>query len=333
MTETPTRVATHARAEQTFDTLAAPPLREDQLRRIADLALRLTDADSARVTLTGDAAVTVGDDSHERRTLDVPLVSPEGVVLGELSVGTAAVRGWSEDDRAGLAQLAEVAASLTIHGARERSVHEVMVLAERLTEPVARLGDSVRTAAGLAEDPGDPRLPRVADVALERLDGVEALAQDLASVTGVERPSGPVEVDVRAMLDRASAIAGAFVGTGEVVLLVPDRPVTVLAVPAVLHRSLALALSQLLLHVGEGGEVTARLDAEPHAVSLTLTGDVTLPAADVLRIAGHFGALRDEAPALHAAYDGGAVRAGNDAVEVETAEGHTRIEVRLTSSR
>src|SRR5687768_8729248 len=109
-------------------------------------------------------------------------------------------------------------------------VDGVTALADRLEDPVARLGDVVRTVAGLIEQTGsESQLPRLADVARSRVTTVEALTNDLvrAARTRRQRLAPPAAFDLREVLEHAVELASSASPSDRPVLELPDEPVSI----------------------------------------------------------------------------------------------------------
>lgn len=268
----------------------------------------------------------------------VPLSFSDGTVLGTLCVLNGSPREWSARDLDRLGRLADLVQTELERQMEGRRMQELVVLAERLEDPLSRLGDSVRTVATMVEQPGDPRLARVTDQARHRLHNVEAISHDLASAVRRERPPADelTQVDVVVLLRRAVTLAGSAARPGDLDAVLPDHAVEVSARPRALSRGLALAVTTLLHHLDDG-RLSVRLDEvgpDDPSTTVVITAPATeLPAGELLRIAGHLSSARGEDPPLDVRYAGAAVRVRGDVVRASTGPDGTRLEIRLPSTR
>ena len=252
----------------------------------------------------------------------VPLRVHTGEVLGTLCVIHSSPRDWTDHDIALLDELAALVRTEIDHRLRLKDVEEVETLALRLPEPVGRLSDVVRTTASLVERPGDPRLPRMADVARERLATVEAVTQDLARAVGEHRrhiePVGPVEVDLASRVRRTLRLLQAASRPEDVRASVPDAPVVVTWPAARLDRALSSLLLTAMLHMDEHGVLTVDLVPTEDGAHLTVvTPGPALPVTDLLRVVSVFAPEETEV----------------DPVDVSARRGVTRVRNRWAAAR
>lgn len=221
-----------------------------------------------------------------------PLKISTGHIFGTLCVVEESPRNWSEEE----VQILEDFAALTVaeieYRLKTRELAGLEALAHRLPAPVGRLGDVVHSTAALADTPDDPRLPRMAEQARHRFGAVEALTQDLeqsATSTRARRPSGPLRVDLTALVQRICQVVGSAARPEDLAVRTGDEPVWVSWEGPDLGRGLSLVVIAALHHVGAGQQVTVQLtvEAEHVRVSFTSPGHL-MPVGDLLRASGGF---------------------------------------------
>lgn len=224
-----------------------------------------------------------------------------------------------------------VATSETEYPLEVREVNDVIALASRLEDPVAKLGDVIRTAASLMEHPDpDPRLPRLADVTLDRLATVEALISDLSIVVQARRRrTGPVPIDVREVLDSAGKLLSAA-RANVLVLDLPTEPVIIKWPVGMMNRSLTLLMTTALHHLRPGGQVTVRLSTPGKEVRIEVRApDTHLPVGQLLRVAGQFLGRDGEELPLAVSSRAGRTRVQNSLLTAASTSLGTQFEVRL----
>lgn len=263
----------------------------------------------------------------------IPLEVADGTVRGTLCVLDSSPRSWSAQELATLDELATVALAELERRLGGSEVDGVDALAARLEDPVARLGDVVRTVASLAEHAGaESRLPRLADVARSRVTTVEALTNDLVRAARTRRErfpaTGPIEL--RAALERAADLASSVADRGDLVLDLPDEPVALEWPGGRLNRALNLLVATVVNHLGSGDRVTVRLTAigDEARVCVELPG-TPIPVGQLLRVVGHFRDRDDEELPLGVSFRAAGTEAGNDVVTAVSSSTGTRFLVRL----
>jgi GAF domain-containing protein len=262
-----------------------------------------------------------------------PLRVFDGTVLGTLCVVDSMPRRWSREELEILQELTALAVTEIEYRLRLHDMAAVETLAERLSEPLTRLGDAVRTVTNLAKDGGGPRLPRVADHARSRLATVEALADDLQMATGQHRRRRrpePAQVDLVDRLARAAAFAGDAARVGDLIVETPDQPVSVCWPPAQLDRGLAVVLMSALHHLGEDRRVAIRLtlaNDEAH-VHVTSPGHA-MPVADLMRLAGGFHSSAASGETMDVSARDGVTRVRSGVVWATTGAAGTEVEIVL----
>ncbi len=250
----------------------------------------------------------------------VPLQVASGEVVGTLCVLHPEARTWTEDDLEVLDELAALAVTEMDYRLRLKEVEALESLALRLPEPVDRLGQAVSTTASLVEDPTDPRLPRMADVARTRLRPVETLTEDVqkAAVSHRQRrPEVTVTVDLRAHVRRAARLVEPSSRPEDLVAVLPDAPVPVTWTLPELDKALSVLIVTALQHL-VGGAV--RVEVAAHApgggrVRVVSPGR-PMPASDLLRVVGAFSPSDGEQP-----------------VDVRSVRGTTRVRNQWASAR
>jgi len=229
--------------------------------------------------------------------------------VGTLCVVGALPREWSETDVETLEGLAEIAQAEMRGRIASRTAELVERLALRLPEPVARLGDAVRTLTGFADTPTDPRLPRSADLARGRLQAVDALTDDLSrAIAPREAPPTAATIDVGTRLSRALQLVGSSASPGTVQADISTSSLAVNAVTVELDRALSLLLVTFVQHSTPGVPVEVTLQSESgEAVLSVRTRGHAVPVRELLRVVTRFG------------------EQASDAVDVVAAGGVTRV--------
>jgi signal transduction histidine kinase len=288
--------------------------------------------EDARVTpLQGGSRLSADHDALAYA--GVPLEVADGSVLGTLCVLDSSPRDWSPQDLTLLEELATVALAEIERRLVGSEVDGVDALAGRLEDPVAKLGDVVRTVAGLIEQAGaGSRLPRLADVARSRVTTVEALTNDLvrASRSRHERCAPAATVDVRAALERAAELAGSGARSDDLVLDLPPESVIVEWPAGPLNRALTLLVTTAVNHLQPGDRMTVRLTAleDEATVTVELPG-APVPIGQLLRVVGHFRDRQDEELPIDVSSRPAGTEARNDLVTATAASTGTRFLVRL----
>ena len=271
---------------------------------------------------------------HVTAYAGIPLEVADGEVVGTLCVLDPEPREWTQDDVEFLGELAALAVTEMDYRIRLKEMEGVESLALRLPEPVDRLCDAVRSTASLVEDPGDPRLPRMADVMRARLRSVETLTEDLQQAAArhrKRRPAETVTVDLRHHAQRAVRVMQPSVREGDLALVLPDEPVQVLATLPDLDRALSLTLMTALHNLTDG---VVTVEVSPAAGGGTLAVRLPgrpVPVGDLLRVVGGFGSDND-AP-VDVRVRNGVTRARNARATAVTGDGVTAVEVRLPGPR
>jgi signal transduction histidine kinase len=209
----------------------------------------------------------------------------------------------------------------------------VSALAGRLEDPVAKLGDVVRTVAGLIEQAGsESQLPRLADIARSRVTTIEALTQDLVHAAQACQPRFALvaTVDVRKTLQHAGGLASGPGHSDDLVLDLPDEPVTIDWPAAPLNRALTLLVTTATNHRGSGARVTVRLTSveDEALITVDLTG-ARIPFGELLRVIGHFRDRNDEELPLGASSSRAGTTAGNSLITATATSTGTTFVVRL----
>ena len=262
----------------------------------------------------------------------IPLEVADGAILGTLCVLDSSPRGWTAEDLATLEELAAMAATALEHRVEASEIDGVSALAGRLEDPVAKLGDVVRTVAGLVEQSGaESQLPRLADVARSRVTTIEALTQDLVRAAKARQPRLALlaTVDVRRALQHAGGLASGAGHAGDLVLDLPDESVTIDWPAAPLNRALALLVATATNHRGPNDRVTVRLTSSEDEAHVTVDVAATIPVGELLRVVGHFRDRHDEELPLRASSATAGTTAGNSLITANATSTGTTFVVRL----
>jgi GAF domain-containing protein len=271
---------------------------------------------------------------HDARAYaGIPLEASDGAVLGTLCVLDSSPRTWPAQDLDTLEVLATVALTEIERRTGTGEIEGVSVLAGRLEDPVAKLGDVVRTVAGLIEQAGSKaRLPRLADVARSRVTTLEAITQDLvrAARTREQRLAPATTVDVRDALERARELASSTADCDDLVVDLPDEPVSIEWPAAPMDRALTLLLTTAVNHLGSDGHVSVRLAALPDEAIVTVHAPrVRIPVGELLRVVGHFRDRRDDELPLDVTSRRAGTEARNSVVTATSTSTGTTFVVRL----
>lgn len=261
--------------------------------------------------------------------IGIPLEVAGGVVLGTLCVVHSTPRKWTSEEVALLEELAALALTEIEYRLRRRDMEEIGQLALRLEQPVAELGDVVRTSAHLAEGhERDPRLPRLGDLARSRVATVEAVTQDLvrtarAGTRAVEQG----ELDVRDVLMRAGELVLSAARSDDLVLDLPDDPVLIRWMTAPMSRALTLLITTGLQYLAPGQQVAVRLREEGGAARVSVHAPgAAVPVGELLRVVGHFAGSTGEAIPVNVSADGGVTRVQNDVASATSTRAATTFE-------
>jgi signal transduction histidine kinase len=262
----------------------------------------------------------------------VPLEVSQGAVLGTLCVFDSSPRSWTTHDLDTLEELAAVALAEIERRIGTGEVDGVSVLAGRLEDPVAKLGDVVRTVAGLVEcTSSEAQLPRLADVARSRVTTVEALTNDLvrAATTRGQRLAPAATVDVRRALEHARDPAWSGLQSDDLLLDLPDEPVTIEWPARPTHRALGLLVTTALNHLAPGGQVTVRLTTtEDEALVNVHVAGAPVRAGELLRVVGHFRDRHDEELPLDVTWRAAGTTARNSLITATSTAADTDFQVR-----
>jgi signal transduction histidine kinase len=229
-----------------------------------------------------------------------PLETSNGHVLGALCVIAHSPRTWREDELTVLGELSALAVTEIEYRLRTRSLREIENLTAALEEPVAHLGDAVRTMASVADRADDPLVGRMATLARTRLSSVEVAATDLATaVTWRGRKVDPVFVPIALgeRLMRAVRVATATVPDRDVTVEVRDRPLTVACDPYALEQTLASMMVSVMQHSDGKRPVDVSAERAGRSVRLRVRGaGQAMPVAALARVVSQIdGATCDRA--------------------------------------
>lgn len=221
-----------------------------------------------------------------------PLQVSTGHIYGTLCVVHESPREWSPDELEVLEDLAALTVSEIEYRLKTREIAGLEALAQLLPHPVGLLGDVVRSTASLADTPDDPRLPRMAEQARDRLGAVEAVAHDLeqaASNTRGRRASGPLTVDLRALLLRTCRLIGSAARPEDLAVRTDDHPAVVVWEGPNLGTGLSRILMAALQHLADGRQVEVTLDVKAESVEIrVISPGHLMPAGDLLRATSGF---------------------------------------------
>lgn len=216
-----------------------------------------------------------------------PLETTAGNVLGTVCVVRHGSHDWTDEQLAMLEDLTALAMTEIEYRLRSQEAETIRVLCERLVDPLDGLADAVRSTATLADRPGDPRLPRTVDLAVQRLRTVEVVTGDLRAAVSRSALTGP-SVELGHLLDRALALAGAHTDTGVLEVVRPERAVKVQGRIS-LARPLAALLHTAVQHLGEGARCRVEVAQEADEVTLVVASPGPgLPNATLLRLVSKF---------------------------------------------
>lgn len=220
-----------------------------------------------------------------------PLRISTGHIFGTLCVVEKSSRYWTESELQVLEDLAGLTVAEIEYQLRMRELDGLETLAHRLPSVVNQLASAVRSTATLADTPDDPRLPRLAEVARQRMGIVEALTNDLqetATSTRSRRPA-PNSVDLGALVRRTCALIGSGVRPEDLVVRAGDRPVMVQWHGPDLGQAVSLLVIAALHHLGSGRRVEVEVAvSDREARARFLSPGHQMPTGDLLRAVSGF---------------------------------------------
>jgi GAF domain-containing protein len=220
-----------------------------------------------------------------------PLRISTGHIFGTLCVMQKSQRQWTESELEVLADLAALTVDEIEYQLKLRELAGLETLADRLPSAVSQLAGAVRSTATLADTPQDPRLPRLAEVARQRMAIVETLTNDLqetATSTRARQPS-KAGIDLAALVRRTCALVGSGALPDDLVVHAGDRPVLVDWRGPDLGQALSLVVIAALHHLGSGRrvEVDVRV-ADNQARARIVSPGHLMPTGDLLRAVSGF---------------------------------------------
>jgi signal transduction histidine kinase len=215
-----------------------------------------------------------------------PLETSGGHVLGALCIISDAPREWQPDELQLLSELAALAVTEIEYRLRTRSLRELEVLSVALAEPLAQLGEAVRSMVAVADGADDPLVGRLATAASIRLGWVEAAAGDLAG----SLRWGPVDTTtvfggLGRRVERAVQIARHSVVDRDIELHLDRGSMPVECDPHALDRAVSNVLVSVMQHADAGQPVEVRLVHEEEVARLYVRCDGSaVPVSELARM-------------------------------------------------
>lgn len=223
-----------------------------------------------------------------------PLETSNGHVLGALCVISPAPRDWQPDELQLLSELSALAVTEIDYRLRTRALRELETLSGAMEEPLAQLGESVRSMVALADRADDPLVGRFATAASTRLGWVEAAAEDLARSLS----SGPVDgtnmvVALSHRIQRAVKIASHSVVDRDIELEVDGESLLVECDPHALDRAVSNVFVVVMQYADPGQPVRVSLVRDGPIARLHVRAGGPMPTSDLTRMVAQ---LRDPLP-------------------------------------
>lgn len=220
-----------------------------------------------------------------------PVVAVDGHVMGNLCVIDSEPRTWRDWELELLGELTAMVATEVRYRLKQRGLEEVESAVLQLEQPVASLGDAVRSVVSGAGSRGV--MERQHDVLLERSGRVESVIDDLVQSvrTGATELGDTADrVDLCAHLRRIADLSTRTGDAARLVLDHPDNAVFVVADPDMLARALSHLLVTGLLHAPPSDVVTVRIQPDGDRVRFhaTLPGGA-LASSELARLVTRFG--------------------------------------------
>lgn len=244
-----------------------------------------------------------------------PLETSKGHVLGTLCVISNEPRQWQPDELQLLSELAALAVTEIEYRLRTRALRELEALSGALVEPLAQLGEAVRSMVAVADRADDPLVERLATAASTRLGWVEAAAEDLAGSLRWGPVDGTSMIgELRRRLERAVKIACHSVVDRDIELDVGSESMLIECDPHAMDRAMSNALVSVMQYAYARRPVEVHLVREGQAGRLHVRcNGSAVPVSELARMVSQ---LSDAVPrpAGDAGAAGGSLRVtGRDA--------------------
>lgn len=216
-----------------------------------------------------------------------PLETSAGHALGALCVIDHQARQWQPWELDLLDELSALAVTEIEYRLRTRALREIESQSRALEEPVAQLGDALRSMVGVAERVEDPRVARLTALARLRLSAVEAAASELASSVArnpLHAEPGHEAIMLGDRVMRAARAAAAAVPGKSISINVRDRPLRVACDPYEIERSLISVIVSVMQHAGSDEPVDATLSRDAGSARLCIrSGGQAMPVSELVR--------------------------------------------------
>ena len=223
-----------------------------------------------------------------------PLTTSNGHVLGALCVISPAPRDWQPDELQLLSELSALAATEIDYRLRTGALRELETLSGALEEPLAQLGEAVRSMVALADRADDPLVGRFATAASTRMGWVEAAAEDLArSLSSSPVDGTTMVVGLSRRIERAVAIASHSVVDRDIELDVDGESLLVACDPHALDRAVSNVFVVVMQYADAGQPVRVSLVREEQVARLHVRARGSMPTSDLTRMVAQ---LRDPLP-------------------------------------
>lgn len=261
------------------------PLSHSYCKHAVEQRSRLIITDASADVLVRDNPAT--SEHHIGAYAGEPLKTSQGHVLGTLCVIDHVAREWRPAELEVLAELSALAASEIEYRLRAAALVEIENLSGALEEPIAQLGEAVRSLVGAAERADDPLVGRLGTLARTRLLSVESAARDLSITLAAGSTVVDTQLAIVPMADRvmrASRIATASLPDKNIRIAILNRPLSVLCDPRAMDTSLSNMLVSAMQHAGDE-PVDVCLQREGDSAHLRIQSDGrAMPLAELARI-------------------------------------------------
>jgi signal transduction histidine kinase len=240
---------------------------------------------------------------------------------------------WSADQLDCLDEYAQLAVSVIHTELRDEVLARLEDLVPRLAGPLDDLDDVVRRTTDLVERPGDPRLPRMADVVRHRLDAVEVVAGQLGELSHA-RTGGSPEIDLCKVVRVVTSRSVTSDPRSELVVELPDRPVWVAHPRVALERAVSRLVSAAVHDAVPAARGRVQVsDADGAALLEVVVPGPGIPLPGLLRLVGATETLTPEPAPVAVSLDAGRLVVRSRELEARTDSSGSVIRLVLVRSR
>lgn len=214
-----------------------------------------------------------------------PLETSKGNVLGALCVIFGAPRDWQPDELELLSELSALAVTEIEYRLRTLALRELEALSGALEEPLAQLGEAVRSMVALADRADNPLVGRFATAASTRLGWVEAAVEDLAQSLRSRPVDGTTMiVELTRRIERAVKIACNSVADRYIKLDVDGESLLVECDPHALDRAVSNVFVVVMQYAEADRPVEVSLVRTEEVARLHVRASGLMPTSDLTRM-------------------------------------------------